>query len=113
MYCKNCGSHLDDRAVVCPNCGVPTGVEQPQQQSGSNTIAIVGFILSFFLPIVGLICSIIGYKNSSQLNGTGKGIALAGIIISSVIMVLGIMTSFIAMSYMEEYFSDYTAFIKL
>ena len=24
MYCKNCGTQLDDRAVICPHCGVPT-----------------------------------------------------------------------------------------
>lgn len=25
MYCNNCGKQIDDRAVVCVHCGVPTG----------------------------------------------------------------------------------------
>lgn len=24
MYCTNCGKEIDDKAVICPNCGVPT-----------------------------------------------------------------------------------------
>lgn len=24
MYCSECGNELNDKAVVCPNCGVPT-----------------------------------------------------------------------------------------
>ena len=34
----------------------------------SNTIAIIGFILSFFIAIAGLICSIIGLVKSKELN---------------------------------------------
>ena len=25
MYCKNCGKEIDDKAYVCPHCGVKTG----------------------------------------------------------------------------------------
>ena len=25
MYCTHCGKQINDEAVVCPNCGVPTG----------------------------------------------------------------------------------------
>lgn len=107
MYCKNCGSNLDDRAVVCPNCGVPTGVQPPEQTTESNTIATVGFILSFFVAIAGLICSIIGYRNASKLNGDGKGFALAGIIISSVSMVLAFIIYIVAMAFLSEYFTEY------
>ena len=58
----------------------------------SNTIAIVGFILSFFIAIPALICSIIGLKKSKELNN-GKGFSIAGIIISSVKIVLGILVT--------------------
>lgn len=86
MFCPNCGKEIDDKAVVCPNCGVSTG-KNTVTESISNTIAIVGFILSFFVPIAGLICSIMGHRKSNELNGKGKGLALAGIIISAVSMV--------------------------
>ena len=87
MFCKNCGKEIDNKAVVCPNCGVATDAftERHEEQ---NILAIVGFILSFFIAIAGLICSIIGYKNAPQFGGKGKGLALAGIIISIVSMVI-------------------------
>lgn len=87
MFCKNCGSSIDDNAAVCPHCGVVANSEKLASTSGkTNVLAIVGFILSFFIAIAGLICSIIGYRNAPQYNGNGKGLALAGIIISAVWM---------------------------
>lgn len=89
MYCKNCGKEIDDKAVVCPYCGVLANRENITDTSGgTNVLAIVGFILSFFIAIAGLICSIIGYKNAPQFGGKGKGLALAGIILSIASMVL-------------------------
>ncbi len=87
MYCSNCGNQLDDKAVICPHCGVPTnnfGKQNYSEPKKYNILAIVGFALSFFVAIAGLICSIIGYKNAPQYNGEGKNLALAGIIISIV-----------------------------
>ncbi len=46
MYCRNCGKQLDDQASVCTNCGVATS-NHVQHKSETNTIAIIGFILSF------------------------------------------------------------------
>ena len=40
MFCKNCGSQIDDKAVICPHCGIPVDdsyfkwlqqQQQPQQ----------------------------------------------------------------------------------
>lgn len=84
MFCNNCGREIDDRAIVCPNCGVIVNKQAlATEQSQSNTFAIVGFIMSFFVAIVGLICSIIGLKKAPSLNNSGRGLAIAGIIISS------------------------------
>ncbi|MDE6189198.1 MAG: zinc ribbon domain-containing protein [Clostridia bacterium] len=102
MYCPNCGKVVDDKAVVCPYCGVATGKNQVSE-TASNTLATVGFILSFFFTVVGLICSILGYKKSAELNGKGKGLAVAGIIISllSIVIYLFIfLTSFAAIAAM-------------
>lgn len=96
MFCRNCGSANDDNAAFCAKCGTAlNGNGQPTeraQQSTSqnnvtantktNTIAIVGFVLSFFIAIAGLVCSIIGYSNCK--NGAPyKGLAIAGIVISA------------------------------
>lgn len=103
MFCRNCGKEIDDNSAVCMYCGTPTGLATPQQPqqpvqpqqhqqpaAQSNTMALVGFILSFFMSLLGLIFSIIGYKNSKLPEYEGpnnyRGLALAGIIISSISM---------------------------
>lgn len=75
MFCQKCGAQIDDAAVVCPNCGVPTQNyqqnSQPQQQpvinvvnSNTNTNTVVNgagkaknkwvaFLLCFFLGYLG------------------------------------------------------------
>lgn len=90
MFCKNCGKEIDDRAVVCPNCGVQVGTVAPAENK-TNVLAIVGFIFAFIMPIVGLICSIIGRNKAPECGGNGKGLATAGIVISVVEMVLVII----------------------
>ena len=97
MYCKRCGQQLDNIATACPNCGAPT--ENYNQapvapaEKPSNTIALVGFILSFFIALPGLICSIIGFRKAKNEGLDRKGLALAGIIISAVSMVIGFIVS--------------------
>ncbi len=86
MYCKNCGKEISDYAYVCPNCGVKTDSSLSQgnapAEKKTNTLAIVGFVLAFLVPIAGLICSIIGKKQCAERNEGGAGLALAGLIIS-------------------------------
>ena len=117
MYCQNCGKEIDDKAVVCPNCGVGVGNYFTQHEETINIFAVIGFVLSFlsvideilcfilgykmakfvgyifalFIAMAGLICSIIGCKNLAQLKGNGKGWAMAGIIINSVSIVIALI----------------------
>ncbi len=50
----------------------------------------MAILISFLTPIAGLICSIIARSQIKKSNGTqgGEGIAMAGIIISSVYLLL-------------------------
>ena len=58
----------------------------------TNTSAIWGFWLAFtslfifgFLAIPAFICSLVGYsKARNELNGSGQGLAFAGIILSAI-----------------------------
>ena len=84
MFCKNCGKEINDNAVVCPHCGVQVGKVETSSDGKKNNMALIGFILSFFIAIAGLICSIIGYKRAKEEGLDGKGMALAGIIISAI-----------------------------
>lgn len=117
MFCKNCGAQLDDRAVVCPRCGVATGrpavVAQPHAPAPSprqkNSVGLAGFILSLIavgipiflmMPIINylmfilafpivisaLVCSAIGLKNVKKFGAGKKGLATAGVVISSIML---------------------------
>ena len=87
-FCTNCGNELDDRAIMCPKCGVAlTQTTNASNGSSSNGMAIAGFVLSFFIPLLGLIFSILGLKRSKETNN-GKGLSTAGIIISCITMVI-------------------------
>lgn len=97
-YCFNCGNELRDEAVVCPHCGCATEKYNNNKKTDDNSIsalAIVGLVLSFLIPIAGLVCSIIAFKNAGvQGNGSSRTFALVGIIISSV--VLGILLLYLS-----------------
>ena len=56
--------------------GYPTP-QQPQK----NGFAVAGFILSL-LPLLGLIFSILGLVRAGKIGGKGKGLAIAGIVLS-------------------------------
>lgn len=109
MYCKYCGKEIVDNAFVCPHCGVqvaPVANIQNNNPTNENTIAIVGFVLSFFIAIAGLVCSIIGYKNGK--NGAPyKNLGLAGIIISIVAMVITFISIIIYISLLSEIITHY------
>lgn len=97
MYCPNCGEQIDDKAVVCPKCGVPVNGKRTDPEDAPS----IGFaILSFFIPIVGLILFIVGlilflvWRNSCPLRArsAGKG-ALIGAIVNFVIGFISICST--------------------
>ena len=97
MVGPKCGKDIRDDSVGCPYCGTQVGMPVQQQPTRSNTVAIVGFIFAFFIPLVGLICSIIGVNNAKNCGGSGKGLAIAGIIVSIVMMILSAILNSIIM----------------
>lgn len=101
-FCTNCGNELDDRAIMCPKCGIAlTQTVANSGQTQSNGMAIAGFILSFFIPLLGLIFSIIGLKRSKETNN-GKGLSTAGIIISCITMVITLIIGIISFSAVSD-----------
>ena len=110
-FCQYCGNKINAQAKFCPHCGASLQAQQswqapppaqniqysqpvqPAQTTEKNTIALVGFILSFFVPLAGLICSIIGLNKVPlyRTENSRKGLAIAGIVISAVNLVLSII----------------------
>ncbi len=90
MYCSRCGKEINLDAYVCPYCGGSTGKPLPYEEryhapapQQTNGYAIAGLILAFCIPLLGLIFGILGLKRSNGMNGEGKGLSIAAIIISS------------------------------
>jgi hypothetical protein len=73
----------------------PSYGAQPQSASPHwSGMAIAGFIVAFFCGILGLVFSIIGYRECKASQGAvqGEGLAMAGIIISVLNMLVGIVS---------------------
>lgn len=99
-YCGQCGYESTDGKAFCAKCGNKlsnnTNVQVPVQQNvtvvtankKTNVICIIGFIFSFLVAIIGLILSIVGLISAKNNNEGGKGLAIAGIIISAINMIL-------------------------
>ena len=94
-YCGYCGGELKDDAKFCNMCGnkcnslhINNTSVQPiiKVEEKTNSSAIIGFIFSLLsiigLSIPGLALSAYGIANSKQCNGKGKGLAVAGLVIS-------------------------------
>lgn len=54
-FCQNCGGEVNDNAVVCVKCGCslqPTSTQQPEVDNSVSTGLV---ILSFLIPLFGII----------------------------------------------------------
>ncbi len=90
MYCKNCGAQIDDRAVVCPKCGVP--VKNTALDDAPNAGF---FVLGLIIPLAGLILFIaLNSKSPLKAKSAGKG-ALIGFIARIVLYILAVFLFFL------------------
>lgn len=62
-----------------------------QQEPKTNTLAIVGFVLSFLINIVGAIISLVALSQIKKSGEKGRGLAIAGAIIGFISFVLSII----------------------
>lgn len=83
-YCKNCGAQIDDKAVICPKCGVAQAGTVTEPDTGN-----IGWgVLGFFLPLIGLILYLI-LQDTRPLTArmAGKG-ALISVILGLALTVM-------------------------
>jgi hypothetical protein len=65
----------------------------PAQTDKTNVLAIVGIILAFFVPLVGVILGFVARSQIKRTGEKGSGLALAAIIIGLAIIVISIIIS--------------------
>jgi peptidyl-prolyl cis-trans isomerase B (cyclophilin B) len=76
-----------------------TPTKTNNQPKGTNAMAIAGFVTSFFVSILGIIFGAIGLSQIKKTGESGKGLAVAGVVIGSVftgLWVIGIVVMVIA-----------------
>ncbi|TPW71775.1 DUF4190 domain-containing protein [Schumannella sp. 10F1B-5-1] len=76
--------------TATPPPAQPTGYT-PAPAAKTNTLAIVGLILAFVVSLGGLIVSLIALNQIKQTGEGGRGLALAGVIISAIGLVIGVL----------------------
>jgi hypothetical protein len=57
-----------------------------------NVLAIVGFVLAFFVSIGGLVVSFIALGQIKRTGERGRGLAIAGAIIGGLSLIIGIIS---------------------
>ena len=75
----------------------------------TNTISIIGFVLSLFDGLIGLILSIVALVQINKSGEKGKGLAIAGVIIGALRIVLTFILLFviITLSVIDSKKSDF------
>lgn len=83
-FCKNCGTEIDDRAVVCPKCGVAQQTVPVGEDNGGFGWGLLGFCI----PVVGLVLFLV-WKDTKPKTAKVAGMgALISVILSIVFYVL-------------------------
>ena len=91
MYCKNCGEKQTIEGEIIEE-------STNKQKVPVNALSITGFVFAMVSLIscglvspLGLIFSIIGLAKVDPEDRTGKGLAIAGIIVSAIMLLLCIL----------------------
>lgn len=99
MYCRNCGTKLEDKDTHCPNCGEPvetkpTFVEVRRRDDEVEDVGSFGWVvLGFFIPLAGFILFCV-WNSSKPKSAKQAGIgALISIILNLVVLVPCIICS--------------------
>ena len=75
-------------AYSAPQAPASTPYSAPPPAAGTNVLAIIALVASFFVPIAGIICGHIALAQIKRTGEQGRGLALAGLIIGYVFTAL-------------------------
>ncbi len=119
MYCKYCGTELDDDGF-CPKCCIvfetqphmvyehpeTTYVEKHQETPRTSGMAVAGFVLAVFhffiygeistiLILLSLVFSLVGMSHTKNGAMRGRGFAVAGLLIILIPSFLAFLYGFV------------------
>lgn len=89
MYCRHCGTQIEEGAKFCPHCGssqsAPKGYADGKKEDRSS----VGFnFLSFLFPVVGLIFFLC-WKQEFPVRAKGCGVcALISVVVGIALLLV-------------------------
>jgi hypothetical protein len=73
----------------------PYGYQQPRNSNGfaiaSLICSIVGILIAFFGPVLAIVFGIVGLRQTSRLGESGRGLAIAGIVIGSLVLLVDVL----------------------
>ena len=107
-FCKNCGTKIEEEKTeeantsnentnesAASNAGTNVTYNQTYVTKKSNGMAVAGFVISLvsllccgYSSWLGLFFYIIGLVNANKNEGEGKELAIAGIVISSILLII-------------------------
>lgn len=91
MYCKNCAKEIDDKAVICPHCGVSQVTNQEVVDNGGFGWGLLGCCV----PVAGLILFLV-WKDTKPKTSKAAGIGAlvsvgCGVLFYVLMFALGIL----------------------
>ena len=99
MFCTKCGNEINDNAYICVHCGCVVNENNAPEKEDKvvreekDNMPIIALVLSFFIPLAGLIVGIIAFKKVKKTTDqNGRGYCIAAIVISIVTMVLNFIS---------------------
>lgn len=95
-YCSNCGSEINDKAIICVKCGEPCGKKttNPNDTKGGGWLLILSIIAPAVGFIVGLVLHNEGKVKLAKRCFTG---AVIGLILGAFIAVLVFVIPYVFM----------------
>lgn len=91
-YCNNCGSKLPENSNFCPNCGYSFSnqvviSQNNVQRESAGSLAVVG-IISFSIPIIGIILFYSYRKSNPQAARIANICTFANFILIVLILII-------------------------
>ena len=127
MYCHKCGLKIDEQDNYCKHCGVLVPkfkeekiilAEEQIEKKKYSGHAIAGFVLSILgMSSFGLICGILGIifssfgiRETASKELRGKGLSIAGLVVSIVAVLYNIAMIVVALVLKGQYLEYFMEF---